>query len=130
MPAFLADAVPIPRGGYEGEAEAAEPGGHALRERYGAFLAKVTMREIEAKAAEPGRQAIRHRPHACLADAGIEEAYILSSLCSNFWLIFGKLYTARSRLYRSHMLKVNTRWKALDVIYKIYTCVFAPLESN
>ena len=27
---------------------------------------------------------------------------------------------ARSRLYRSQILLVNTRWKALDKIYKIY----------
>ena len=32
----------------------------------------------------------------------------------------GKLYKARSRLYRSQSLQVNTRWKALDEIYKIY----------
>ena len=34
---------------------------------------------------------------------------------------FGQLYKARSRLYRSQILQVNTRWKALDEIYyKIY----------
>ena len=27
---------------------------------------------------------------------------------------------ARSRLYRSQILQVNIRWKALDEIYKIY----------
>ena len=84
-----ADAVPILRGAYEGEAEAAEPGRHALRQRQGAFLAKVTTAEVEAQAAEPGRQAIRQRPHACVADAGIEEAYVFSSFYCNFWLIFG-----------------------------------------
>ena len=31
-----------------------------------------------------------------------------------------KLYRARSRLYRRQILQVNTRWKALDEIYKIY----------
>ena len=31
-----------------------------------------------------------------------------------------KLYRARSRLYRSQILQVNTRWKALDEIYNIY----------
>ena len=32
----------------------------------------------------------------------------------------GKLYKARSLLYRRHILRVNIRWKALDEIYKIY----------
>ena len=32
----------------------------------------------------------------------------------------GNLYKARFRLYRSQILQVNTRWKALDEIYKIY----------
>ena len=31
-----------------------------------------------------------------------------------------KLRGARSRLYRRRFLQVNTRWKALDEIYKIY----------
>ena len=31
-----------------------------------------------------------------------------------------KLRVARSRLYRRRFLQVNTRWKALDEIYKIY----------
>ena len=31
----------------------------------------------------------------------------------------GKLYRARSRLYRRQTLQVNIRWKALDEIYKI-----------
>ena len=31
-----------------------------------------------------------------------------------------KLQEARSRLYRRRFLQVNTRWKALDEIYKIY----------
>ena len=33
---------------------------------------------------------------------------------------FGKLWEARSRLYRSRILQVNTRLKALDEIHKIY----------
>ena len=32
----------------------------------------------------------------------------------------GKLYKARSRLYRSQILQVDIRWKAPDEIYKIY----------
>ena len=31
------------------------------------------------------------------------------------------MFRARSRLYRRQILQVNTRWKALDEIYKIYT---------
>ena len=46
---------------------------------------------------------------------------VFSNLYSNFWLIFGKLLEARSRLYRSRILQVNTRLKALGEIYKIYT---------
>ena len=34
-----------------------------------------------------------------------------------------KLYRARSLLYRRQILQVNTRWKALDEIYKIYIVV-------
>ena len=37
-----------------------------------------------------------------------------------YWLIFGKLWEACSRLYRRQILQVNTRLKALDEIYKIY----------
>ena len=37
----------------------------------------------------------------------------------------GKLYNARSRLYRSQILQVNTRWKALAEIYTMHS--FAPL---
>ena len=36
-----------------------------------------------------------------------------------------ELYRARSRLYRSHILEVNTRWKALAEIYTMHS--FAPL---
>ena len=49
------------------------------------------------------------------------KGYVLSNLFSNFWLIFGKLREARSRLYRRQLLQVNTLLKALDEIYKIYT---------
>ena len=37
-----------------------------------------------------------------------------------FFRQMSKLYRARSRLYRRRFLQVNTRWKALDEIYKIY----------
>ena len=39
----------------------------------------------------------------------------------------GKLYKARSRLYRSQILQVNTRWKALAEIYTMHS--FAPLSN-
>ena len=39
----------------------------------------------------------------------------------------GKLYKARSRLYRSQNLQVNTRWKALAEIYTMHS--FAPLSN-
>ena len=41
-------------------------------------------------------------------------------------LIF-ELYRARSRLYRSQILQVNTRWKALAEIYTIHS--FAPFSN-
>ena len=40
----------------------------------------------------------------------------------------GKLYKARSRLYRSQILQVNTRWKALAEIYTMHS--FAPLWNR
>ena len=40
---------------------------------------------------------------------------------SNFWLIFGKLWETRSRLYRSGILQVNTRWKALAEIFTMHS---------
>ena len=44
----------------------------------------------------------------------------LKNVFSNFWLIFGKLWEARSRLDRSRTFATtNTRLKALDEIYKI-----------
>ena len=50
---------------------------------------------------------------------------------SNFWLIFGKLWEARPRLYRRQILQVNTKyscessWRDLQYLH-----TFAPLESN
>ena len=38
-----------------------------------------------------------------------------------------KLYRARSRLYRSQILQVNTRWKALAEIYTMHS--FAPFSK-
>ena len=39
----------------------------------------------------------------------------------------GKLYRARSRLYRSQILQVNMRWKALAEIYTMHS--FAPFST-
>ena len=39
----------------------------------------------------------------------------------------GRLYRARSRLYRSQILQVNTRWKALAEIYTMHS--FAPFSN-
>ena len=38
----------------------------------------------------------------------------------------GKLYKARSRLYRSQILQIHTRWKALAEIYTMHS--FAPFS--
>ena len=39
----------------------------------------------------------------------------------------GKLYRARSRLYRRRFLQVNPRWKALAEIYTMHS--FAPFSN-
>ena len=49
---------------------------------------------------------------------------------SNFWRFFGKLWEARSRLYRNESLQVNSRWKALDEIYKIYKLLHRSASKN
>ena len=41
---------------------------------------------------------------------------------------FPELFRARSRLYRSHILQVNTRWKALVEIYTMHS--FAPFWNR
>ena len=48
----------------------------------------------------------------------------------NFWRFFGKLWEARSRLYRNESLQVNSRWKALDEIYKIYKLLHRSAFKN
>ena len=40
----------------------------------------------------------------------------------------GKLYKARSRLYRCQFLQLNTRWKALAEIYTMHS--FAPFSKR
>ena len=46
-------------------------------------------------------------------------AYVYSDFFSNFWLIFGKLWEARSRLYRRRILQVNSHFSAFFEICKI-----------
>ena len=41
-----------------------------------------------------------------------------------------KLYRARSLLYRRQMLQVNSRWKALDEIYKMYIVLHRSESSD
>ena len=41
---------------------------------------------------------------------------------------FPELFRARSRLYRSQILQVNTRWKALVEIYTMHS--FAQLQNH
>ena len=48
--------------------------------------------------------------------------YVFSDSFSNWWLIFGKLLEARSRLYRRKFLHVNA-------LYEIYN-TSAPWDSN
>ena len=57
-------------------------------------------------------------------------AYENSNFFSNFLPIFSKLWEARSRLYRNESLQVNSRWKALDEIYKIYKLLHRSAFKN
>jgi len=47
-------------------------------------------------------------------------SYVGSNFFSNFWRIFGKLWEARSLLYRSQSLQPNTHFAAFFEIYKIF----------
>ena len=55
------------------------------------------------------------------------DASALSKLNSWRLLKLIKIKSARSRLYRSRILQVNTRWKALAEIYTMHS--FAPLSN-
>ena len=84
----------------------------------------VVESDCRAPAAEPHREPVLQ--HDLARRVEVEEAaddlYVFSNFCFYFWLIFfGKLYWIRSRLYRSQILEADTRLKALDEIYKIYT---------
>jgi len=59
--------------------------------------------------------------------AGAMDASALSKLNSWRLLKLIKIKSARSRLYRSQILQVNTRWKALAEIYTMHS--FAPLSN-
>ena len=61
-----------------------------------------------------------HSQIASKSSSPCKSSLDVSNFLSNFWRTFGKLWEARSRLYRNESLQVNTRWKALDEIYKIY----------
>ena len=70
------------------------------------------------------RLPVRHRlVHRC----GLGDASALSKLNSWRLLKLIKIKSARSRLYRSRFLQVNTRWKALAEIYTMHS--FAPLSN-
>ena len=47
------------------------------------------------------------------------DTYVYASFLSNVWLIFGKSWEARSRLYQSRFFANHTCLKALEEIYKI-----------
>ena len=47
------------------------------------------------------------------------EAYVCSNFFSDFWLILGKLWEARSRAYRSRCLQVNSNYYLL--VWKLLT---------
>ena len=68
----------------------------------------------------------RVAPHRRVPE-DLEDASALSKLNSWRLLKLIKIKSARSRLYRSRFLQVNTRWKALAEIYTMHS--FAPLSN-
>ena len=55
---------------------------------------------------------------------GVLEDSSQSQIYNRGWVslaCFGKLWRARSRLYRSQILQINTRWKALAEIYTMHS---------
>ena len=79
------------------------------------------------------RRAARQDPDAFI-NWSVDFVLYFSNLYSNSWPILGKLWEARSRLYRSRILQVNPRLKALDEISKIYRftyfCTFGLQSEN
>ena len=56
------------------------------------------------------------------AAAAVRGAFFENAFFENaFFKNFANLWRARSRLYRSQILQVNTRWKALAEIYKMHS---------
>ena len=72
----------------------------------------------------------RARPSGCGTHPWCSAAYESSNFSSNFLPIFSKLWEARSRLYRNESLQVNSHWKALDEIYKIYKLLHRSAFKN
>ena len=56
-----------------------------------------------------------------------EGACTRSSVCDRKCDLWSELWGARSRLYRSRFLQLNTRWKALAEIYTMHS--FAPFSN-
>ena len=71
---------------------------------------------------------LRWGPHTTEGAEGQAATDVREVLDAHTWGICtrraGKLYKARSRLYRSQILQVNMRWKALAEIYTMH--FFAP----
>ena len=70
--------------------------------------------------------AARERAEADAAGAEVPLEPPAQSRASLFFRA-AKLWRARSRLYRSQILQVNTRWKALAEIYTMHS--FAPVSN-
>ena len=80
------------------------------------------MTKEQAVGDEKDAGVAKHRRAAKLLGG---DASALSKLNSWRLLKLIKIKSARSRLYRSRFLQVNTRWKALAEIYTMHS--FAPL---
>ena len=66
-----------------------------------------------------------HQPWSGFGGPWLVDHYVFSNMYSNFWLIFGKLWEARSRLYRSRFFQVNTLWKLLTRSTRFPSCCTA-----
>ena len=77
---------------------------------------------VEAFSTEPELEKKRRSPQKTRRSAS--ENRLHQRTVRDTWAICtriaGKLYKARSRLYRSQILQVNTRWKALAEIYTMH----------
>ena len=69
----------------------------------------------------PFRRNFGRLVHGCIWRSEMCLNVIRTKEANEKWIEFSsKLWEARSRLYRRRFLQVNTRWKALDEIYKMY----------